>query len=106
MSNGMAQAKLEDGSIRKILQSAPQGVSCNKPYWKCICTNTHMRNKKGELKALAQSQGFEMIGISRTGGMSSVAGVPQWMAGWEHNTASTGVKKIPRQVQKITKTPG
>lgn len=30
-----------------------------------------------------------MIGINRIGGMSPVPGVPQWVAGWEHNTAGT-----------------
>lgn len=96
MSSGMAHPKLEAKSTRKIPQSAPQGVSYNKPHWKCFCSNTHsMRSKQEELEALAQSQGCDIIGMSKTGGLSPMAGMPQWMVGWGH-----------KQVQKIPKTPG
>lgn len=47
-----------------------------------------MRSKQEELEALAQSQEFDTIGISKSGGMSPVAGVPQWVIGWEHNAGS------------------
>lgn len=62
MSNVGAHPKLEGRSIGEIPQSAPRVVSYNKPHWECFCTNINsMRNKQGELKALAQSQGFDII---------------------------------------------
>ncbi|KAJ7412607.1 hypothetical protein BTVI_45938 [Pitangus sulphuratus] len=52
-------------SLELGLQSAPQGVGYNEPHLKCFYTNVpSMRNKKKEIKALAQWQRFDIIGIS------------------------------------------
>ncbi|KAJ7411667.1 hypothetical protein BTVI_48805 [Pitangus sulphuratus] len=43
------------------------GIGYNVPHLKCFYTNAHsIRNKQEELKALAQSQRFEITGISET----------------------------------------
>ncbi|GAB0208021.1 mitochondrial enolase superfamily member 1 [Grus japonensis] len=51
----------------KILQSAPRGAGYVEAHLKCFYTNARsMRNKQEELEALAQSQCYDVIGISET----------------------------------------
>ncbi|GAB0206625.1 mitochondrial enolase superfamily member 1 [Grus japonensis] len=51
----------------KILQSAPRGAGYVEAHLKCFYTNAcSMRNKQEELEALAQSQCYDVIGISET----------------------------------------
>ncbi|KAJ7413995.1 hypothetical protein WISP_87188 [Willisornis vidua] len=51
----------------EILQSASPDVGYNVPHLKCsYTTDSSMRNRQEELEALAQSQGFDITGISET----------------------------------------
>ena len=51
----------------KILQSVPRGAGYVEAHLKCFYTNARsMRNNQEELEALAQSQCYDIIGISET----------------------------------------
>lgn len=72
--------KFEGHSAGEMLQSAPQGDSCNEPHLKPFYTNMcSMINKEEEAEALAWCQRYAITGISKTGGMSPVTAVPGWI---------------------------
>lgn len=49
----------------EVVWSAPQGAVYNETHLKCFYANAHsMRNKLDELEVLAQSQSYNIIGIS------------------------------------------
>ncbi|KAK4831785.1 hypothetical protein QYF61_019098 [Mycteria americana] len=51
----------------EVLQSAPRCADYTGALLKCLYTNAHsMRNKQEELEALAWSQNYDIIGISKT----------------------------------------
>ncbi|KAJ7406479.1 hypothetical protein WISP_133548 [Willisornis vidua] len=59
--------KFEERSTNAIPQPASHVVGYNVPLLKCFYTNACiMRNKQGELRALAQSQRFDITSISET----------------------------------------
>ena len=51
----------------EALQLATQGAACREAHLKCFYTNVRStRNKMNELEVLAQSQSYDIIGISET----------------------------------------
>ena len=61
----------------EVLQSAPLCAEYTGAHLKCLYTNARsMRNKQEELEALAQSQSYDIIGLSETWWEESCVGVP------------------------------
>lgn len=60
------EAQLEGLRATDILPSAPRGAGFE-AHLKCFCTNTlRVRDKQEELEALAQSQSYYIIDVSKT----------------------------------------
>lgn len=59
--------KLKELRDSEIPQTAPQSEGHNQPHLKYFYTNAHSTGKRqNELEVLAQSQGYDVIGISET----------------------------------------
>lgn len=67
VSQGVSMALPEGGNANGSIYTAPGSTGGLGAYLKCLYSNAHtMRNKQDELKALASSQSYDVIGTSET----------------------------------------